>query len=269
MGIDDVTSVDDEPGHDPRRSRSRACTPARDDLRLQHDRTDGERVGGSSTPAPATRSLEDRPGRDQRDHRTPTATSTVDENESEGDAGVLDEDVASDDQDDPAAAWSSSGGTGERRPDRRGDEWGKTGTTENNGDAWFCGGTDHFTACVWVGHAQNNDPDGDRVRRRAGRRRNLPGAIWARSCPRRGIYASAGRARGRGRATTMTGDDVAPSGGYGAALRQLGGGGGSGGGGSGGGGGGGGGAPAPVRRRRRRRAGGGSRRAPAASRAGS
>src|SRR5215210_7166076 len=36
--------------------------------------------------------------------------------------------------------------------------WGKTGTTENNGDAWFCGGTAHFTACVWVGHADSNTP---------------------------------------------------------------------------------------------------------------
>jgi penicillin-binding protein 1A len=36
--------------------------------------------------------------------------------------------------------------------------WGKTGTTENNGDAWFCGGTDHFTACVWVGHADSTEP---------------------------------------------------------------------------------------------------------------
>jgi penicillin-binding protein 1A len=34
--------------------------------------------------------------------------------------------------------------------------WGKT--TENNGDAWFCGGTDHVTACVWVGHADSNTP---------------------------------------------------------------------------------------------------------------
>ena len=36
--------------------------------------------------------------------------------------------------------------------------WGKTGTTENNGDAWFCGGTDHYTACVWVGHADSTTP---------------------------------------------------------------------------------------------------------------
>ena len=37
-------------------------------------------------------------------------------------------------------------------------EWGKTGTTENNGDAWFCGGDEHFTACVWVGHADTTTP---------------------------------------------------------------------------------------------------------------
>jgi len=36
--------------------------------------------------------------------------------------------------------------------------WGKTGTTDNNGDAWFCGGSTNFTACVWVGHAQTNTP---------------------------------------------------------------------------------------------------------------
>ena len=38
------------------------------------------------------------------------------------------------------------------------DDWGKTGTTENNGDAWFVGGSDHFTVAVWVGHAQTNTP---------------------------------------------------------------------------------------------------------------
>jgi penicillin-binding protein 1A len=36
--------------------------------------------------------------------------------------------------------------------------WGKTGTTENNGDAWFCGATKDITACVWVGHADSNTP---------------------------------------------------------------------------------------------------------------
>jgi penicillin-binding protein 1A len=44
-----------------------------------------------------------------------------------------------------------SGGTGEAAA--TGDfAWGKTGTTDGNGDAWFCGGTEDITACVWVGH---------------------------------------------------------------------------------------------------------------------
>ena len=30
---------------------------------------------------------------------------------------------------------------------------GKTGTTENYGDAWFCGFIDKYTTCVWVGYA--------------------------------------------------------------------------------------------------------------------
>ena len=29
---------------------------------------------------------------------------------------------------------------------------GKTGTTENYGDAWFCGFIDKYTTCVWVGY---------------------------------------------------------------------------------------------------------------------
>ncbi len=50
------------------------------------------------------------------------------------------------------------GGTGELAQTGSDDAWGKTGTTDNNGDAWFCGGTTNFTACVWVGHAQTNTP---------------------------------------------------------------------------------------------------------------
>ena len=36
--------------------------------------------------------------------------------------------------------------------------WGKTGTTDDNGDAWFCGATPDITACVWVGHAESREP---------------------------------------------------------------------------------------------------------------
>ena len=34
-------------------------------------------------------------------------------------------------------------------------QWGKTGTTENSGDAWFCGSALEVTACVWVGYADS------------------------------------------------------------------------------------------------------------------
>jgi penicillin-binding protein 1A len=37
-------------------------------------------------------------------------------------------------------------------------QWGKTGTTEENGDAWFCGGIEEVTACVWVGYADTTTP---------------------------------------------------------------------------------------------------------------
>jgi penicillin-binding protein 1A len=36
--------------------------------------------------------------------------------------------------------------------------WGKTGTTDNNGDAWFCGATKEITACVWVGYPNSVTP---------------------------------------------------------------------------------------------------------------
>ena len=36
--------------------------------------------------------------------------------------------------------------------------WGKTGTTDDNGDAWFCGATPRITACVWVGFPDTVTP---------------------------------------------------------------------------------------------------------------
>jgi len=44
-------------------------------------------------------------------------------------------------------------GTGVRADIGDESQWGKTGTTDDNGDAWFCGATDEVTACVWVGYA--------------------------------------------------------------------------------------------------------------------
>jgi penicillin-binding protein 1A len=48
-------------------------------------------------------------------------------------------------------------GTGERAQTGE-PTWGKTGTTDDNGDAWFCGGTEDITACVWVGHPNSVEP---------------------------------------------------------------------------------------------------------------
>jgi penicillin-binding protein 1A len=58
-----------------------------------------------------------------------------------------------------------SGGTGQLASSA---DYGKTGTTENNGDAWFCGVDENFTACVWVGHrdstqSMNTDYNGGPV----------------------------------------------------------------------------------------------------------
>jgi penicillin-binding protein 1A len=51
-----------------------------------------------------------------------------------------------------------SGGTGTNAAGVSDYEWGKTGTTDDNGDAWFCGATESATACVWVGHADEVIP---------------------------------------------------------------------------------------------------------------
>ena len=50
-----------------------------------------------------------------------------------------------------------SSGTGENAATGE-PTWGKTGTTDDNGDAWFCGATKEITACVWVGHADSVTP---------------------------------------------------------------------------------------------------------------
>jgi penicillin-binding protein 1A len=52
-----------------------------------------------------------------------------------------------------------SSGTGTKAQIGAEGQWGKTGTTENNGDAWYCGGIeDEVTACVWVGYANSVTP---------------------------------------------------------------------------------------------------------------
>ena len=65
---------------------------------------------------------------------------------------------------------------------------GKTGTTENYGDAWFVGYTPQFVVAVWVGYPNKLVPDADRVPRPRGRRRHLPRADLE------GVHAEGARA---------------------------------------------------------------------------
>ncbi len=51
-----------------------------------------------------------------------------------------------------------SSGTGTRADIGDESQWGKTGTTDDNGDAWYCGATDEVTSCVWVGYADTLTP---------------------------------------------------------------------------------------------------------------
>ena len=75
--------------------------------------------------------------------------------------------VSSEEVIDPAVAGETrtllesvvSGGTGTNAGSSAADDvWGKTGTTDDNGDAWFCGGDADITACVWVGHPDGRVP---------------------------------------------------------------------------------------------------------------
>ena len=45
-------------------------------------------------------------------------------------------------------------GTGENAYIGDESQWGKTGTTEDNTNAWFCGAITEITACVWVGYPE-------------------------------------------------------------------------------------------------------------------
>ena len=87
---------------------------------------------------------------------------------------VLDEGVASTRRQRSCRAWSRTA-PARARSSARVPVAGKTGTTENYGDAWFVGWTRDYTVAVWVGYPNKLDADEDRVQGRAGRRRHLPG----------------------------------------------------------------------------------------------
>jgi penicillin-binding protein 1A len=74
-----------------------------------------------------------------------------------------------------------SSGTGTNAQIGAEGQWGKTGTTENNGDAWFCGGiADEVTACVWVGYPDSTTPMTTLYNGGPVMGGTFPALIWAR-----------------------------------------------------------------------------------------
>jgi penicillin-binding protein 1A len=56
--------------------------------------------------------------------------------------------------------------------------WGKTGTTENYGDAWFVGATDKLTVAVWVGYPDELRPMRSEYRGQPVAGGTFPAQIW-------------------------------------------------------------------------------------------
>ena len=73
---------------------------------------------------------------------------------------------------------------------------GKTGTTENYGDAWFVGFTDRMTVAVWVGYPDRLKPMETEFRGEPVAGRHVPGADLARLHGRRATICRDTQARG-------------------------------------------------------------------------
>jgi penicillin-binding protein 1A len=74
-----------------------------------------------------------------------------------------------------------SEGTGTSAQTGATEEWGKTGTTEEEGDAWFCGGVAaEVTACVWVGYPDTTTPMKTLYNGGPVMGGTFPALIWAR-----------------------------------------------------------------------------------------
>ena len=111
---------------------------------------DGDRVSGTLAPSPGD---------------SPVAYTEVTDQDGDlikgGDndsihTQVLDTGVAEEAKDILRTVITS--GTGVRADIGDESQWGKTGTTDENGDAWFCGATEEVTSCVWVGYADSVTP---------------------------------------------------------------------------------------------------------------
>lgn len=74
-----------------------------------------------------------------------------------------------------------SSGTGTHAQIGAENEWGKTGTTTEEADAWFCGGLDsEVTACVWVGYPDTTTPMTTLYQGGPVMGGTFPALIWAR-----------------------------------------------------------------------------------------
>ncbi len=106
---------------------------------------DGDRVSGSLAPEPGDSPVAYTQVEDQDGH-----TIKGGDNDSTHEQ-VIDQGVAEEAKSILSTVVTS--GTGVNADIGAEGQWGKTGTTENNGDAWYCGATEEVTACVWVGYA--------------------------------------------------------------------------------------------------------------------
>jgi penicillin-binding protein 1A len=110
----------------------------------------GDRVSGTLAPVPGDSPVAYTKVKDQDGH-----TIKGGDNDSTNEQ-VISEETASEAKSILETVVSS--GTGTHANIGAAGQWGKTGTTENNGDAWFCGATEEVTACVWVGYADTVTP---------------------------------------------------------------------------------------------------------------
>jgi penicillin-binding protein 1A len=111
---------------------------------------DGDRLSGTLAPRPGDSPIAYTRVTDSEGHtikggeNDPIETQVIPEGVAEEAKSILETVVSS--------------GTGTHAQIGVSGQWGKTGTTENNGDAWFCGGIEEVTACVWVGYADTTTP---------------------------------------------------------------------------------------------------------------
>ncbi len=111
---------------------------------------DGDRVSGTLSPVPGDSPVAYTRVTDQNGHtikegdNNPIHTQVVSHSVVSEAKSILETVVSS--------------GTGTHANIGASGQWGKTGTTENNGDAWFCGGVSDVTACVWVGYEDSTTP---------------------------------------------------------------------------------------------------------------